>query len=462
VADVEFAPATGRFDAYDRRDIPQEDAEFTHVGPGTPCGEYFRRFWHPVSLSSNLRDLPVRVRVLGEDLVLFRDGHRRVGLLPLHCSHRGTSLEFGTVERRGIRCCYHGWLYDISGRVLETPGEPADSTLADRIHHGAYPTIEYRGLVFAYLGPPAERPAFPILDTFEMPGYRLRPNGSRHITSCNWLQLKENAMDPVHAVFLHGLEEARDRLNEHRPSVHPEKSLDDYFAAQEAYDADVASLRDHYRERVVEWRESPVGMVSIHTQRTDDFVYVRVGDFIPPNIHQFPPTWYRVVEEENFRPPTGIQWVVPVDDTHSSSFGFSFINESGPSAHDREDRLTPLRSADSIVRSYEDRQRAPGDYEAQESQRPIAVHRLEHLATTDAGVIMVRNLIRQGIRTVQRGAPLARSGSAQGTPIPTYGQITVLRAQRGATPEEERAILREAGRKVASGLRLDAMRARVS
>src|SRR5436309_6010888 len=101
---------TTRFGAYYHREVPAEDAELTHVGPGTPCGEYFRRFWHPVALSSSLKDLPVAVRVLEEDLVLFRDGHGRVGLLPMHCSHRGTSLEFGMVEREGLRCCYHGWL----------------------------------------------------------------------------------------------------------------------------------------------------------------------------------------------------------------------------------------------------------------------------------------------------------------------------------------------------------------
>lgn len=462
MAHVEISSTTGPFDAYDRRDVPEEDSDLTHVGPGSPCGEYFRRFWQPVSLSSSLKDLPVRVRILGEDLVLFRDGQGRVGLVPLHCSHRGTSLEFGMVERRGIRCCYHGWLYDVSGRVLETPGEPADSTLADRIHHGAYPTLEYRGLVFAYLGPPAERPEFPVFDTFEMPGYRLRPNGSRHISSCNWLQIKENSMDPAHAVFLHDLEGAREGLNEHRPSVHPEKSLEDYFAGQAAYDADVASWRDHFRERVVEWRESPVGMISIHTQRADDFVYVRVGDFIPPNIHQFPPTWYRVVGEERFRPPTGIQWAVPVDDTHTMTFGFTYVNADGPSAHDPADRLSPLRTSDSTVRTYEDRQRAPGDYEAQESQRPIAVHRLEHLASTDGGVIMVRNLIRQGIRTVQRGGHPPQPNSASGAPVPTYCQISVVPVERGSTAAEERTILRETGRKVASGRRLDAMRARLS
>src|SRR4051794_16544694 len=109
-AHMTIAPPADVFDAYYRRDVPPEDDELTHVGPGTPCGEYFRRFWQPVRLSSDVKDLPVSVRVLGEDLVLFRDGQGRVGLLPLHCSHRGTSLEFGTIERAGIRCCYHGWL----------------------------------------------------------------------------------------------------------------------------------------------------------------------------------------------------------------------------------------------------------------------------------------------------------------------------------------------------------------
>ena len=447
------------FDAYSRRDVPEEDQALTHVGPGTPGGEYLRRYWHPVSLSTNLKDLPVRVTILGEELVLFRDGQNRVGLLPLHCSHRGTSLEFATVERRGIRCCYHGWLYDVSGRVLETPGEPATSPLPDRIHHGAYPTREYQGLVFAYLGPPGEQPDFPILDTFAMPGYRLRPNGSRYVTACNWVQLKENAMDPAHAVFLHGLEGTRERLDAYRPSVYPERSLADYFDAQEEYDAELAALRDNYRERIVEWQESPVGMISIHTQRVDDLVYVRIADFIPPTMHQFPPTWYRVGGEEVFRAPTGIQWVVPVDDTHTVTFGFNFLREGGSSPREATDRAHTMRTSDSITRTYEERQRAPGDYEAQESQRPIAVHALEHLGTTDAGVIMARKLVRDGIRAVQRGeAPRQPRTDAVG-PIPTSCQITVRRVPPGRTSEEERTILRNTGREVALGRRLEAMQA---
>jgi len=131
-----------RYSGYHHRQVPQEDAELTHVGPDTPCGEYMRRFWQPVCYSDELKDLPLRVRILGEDLVAFRDGSGAVGLLELHCPHRGTSLEFGLVGAKGIRCCYHGWLFDADGTILETPGEPANSTLKDRLFHGAYPVHE--------------------------------------------------------------------------------------------------------------------------------------------------------------------------------------------------------------------------------------------------------------------------------------------------------------------------------
>src|SRR5271167_2677835 len=161
-----------RYGGYFHRDVPQEDAELTHVGSATPGGEYLRRFWQPVCFADDLNDLPLRVKMLGEDLVAFRDKSGAVGLLELHCTHRGTSLEFGLIGDQGIRCCYHGWLFGTDGTILETPGEPADSTLKDRLFHGAYPVHEYAGLVFAYMGPPGKQPDFPILDTYDLPGYR--------------------------------------------------------------------------------------------------------------------------------------------------------------------------------------------------------------------------------------------------------------------------------------------------
>src|ERR1041384_6256875 len=190
------------YGGYNHRDVPEEDKELTHVGPGTPGGEYLRRYWQPIALSEDLRDLPKKIRIMCEDLVLLRDGTGRTGLLALHCSHRGTSLEYGIVSERGIRCCYHGWLYDVDGKVLEIPGQPVQSTYQDRLFHPAYPTLEYQGMVFAYMGPPDKKPDFPIYDTFELPDYEIVPRKPNFLP-CNWVQNKENQMDPIHVSFLH-------------------------------------------------------------------------------------------------------------------------------------------------------------------------------------------------------------------------------------------------------------------
>ena len=246
------------YGAYHHRERPADDEELTRVGPGTPCGEYLRRFWQPVILSEELRDLPRRLRIMGEDLVAFRDRSGAVGLLELHCPHRGTSLEFGLIADKGIRCCYHGWLFDVDGTILETPGEPADSTLKDRLFHGAYPVREYQGLVFAYMGPPDKQPDFPIFDTYDLPGYRMVARAPT-LWECNWLQVKENSMDPAHLAFLHTL------------------------PGSQGFTDDLGALGEW------DWMETPAGMVYIDTRRQGDRVWVRVADFIPPNIHQFPP-----------------------------------------------------------------------------------------------------------------------------------------------------------------------------
>src|SRR4051812_43995484 len=127
-------------------------ADLARVGAGTPAGEWFRRYWLAVASAAELRDIPLAVKVLGEELALFRDGAGRPGLVGLHCPHRGTSLEYGDVEANGIRCPYHGWLYDISGQCLEQPAEP-DERFARKVKHLAYPVREQGGLFFAYLGP---------------------------------------------------------------------------------------------------------------------------------------------------------------------------------------------------------------------------------------------------------------------------------------------------------------------
>ena len=133
--------------------IPEPDPELTRVGPGTPCGELMRRYWQPVCLSADLKDVPKRVRILGEDLVAFRDGQGRAGVVFFRCSHRGTSLEYGRVEERGLRCCYHGWLYDVEGNILEMPLEPANNPFLKQIHTPLLSRARVRRLSLCLYGP---------------------------------------------------------------------------------------------------------------------------------------------------------------------------------------------------------------------------------------------------------------------------------------------------------------------
>ena len=151
-------------------------------------GELLRRFWQPVCLSEELRDLPKRIRILGEDLVAFRDRAGRVGVLDLHCAHRGASLEYGRIEEAGLRCCYHGWLFGADGRCLQQPGEPKTSRYKDEVIQPAYPVVEYGGLVFIYMGSPDKQPQFPLYDNLAQEGTVLSAyrNFSRGVVAeCN-------------------------------------------------------------------------------------------------------------------------------------------------------------------------------------------------------------------------------------------------------------------------------------
>ncbi|MFQ5916408.1 MAG: Rieske 2Fe-2S domain-containing protein [Candidatus Binatia bacterium] len=183
------------------RTTREKNELLTQVGRGTSMGELLRRYWWPVGISAHLKDRPTFIRVMGEDLVLFRDGRGRPGVLGAYCSHRRANLCLGDVEANGLRCRYHGWLYDVGGKVLETPGEPRDSQLKEGIRHLSYPVEELGGLVFTYLGP---QPA-PLVPRYDF----LVGEGEVYLTiqgfqDCNWLQCVENGLDPVHPSFTHG------------------------------------------------------------------------------------------------------------------------------------------------------------------------------------------------------------------------------------------------------------------
>lgn len=407
----------GRFAGYGNTDVPEHDAELTEVGPGTPCGEYMRRAWQPVAMTSEVGDLPRPIRVLGEDLVLFRDGAGRYGLLHRHCAHRGASLEFGIIQERGIRCCYHGWHYDIDGTILELPSEPADSPIARKVCQGAYPVIEFRGIVFAFLGPMDECPAFPVYDTMAEEGIDAVPFSLA--TPCNWLQVFENTQDPIHVIHLHA------------------RSSGVQFG--EASGAD----------QVIEYRETPLGMINIQTRHWGNHLWTRTTDTLLPNANQTGAIWEEAETSKYFQRVSMTRWMVPVDDTNTVTIGWRYyaphldplgLGDPGAVGKEAIDYMGQIPD-----RSVDARQRQPGDYEAQVSQRPIAVHALEHRATSDRGVAMLRRLVRDGIRSVARGERLRDQGPS---PVATYCQDTVHPAPEAV----DEALLGSFGTRVAEAV----------
>ena len=411
--------------AYHNRAVPEPDGELVRVGPGTPAGEYLRRFWQPVAHSHDLGDMPLAIRIMGEDLVVFRDGRGEIGLLQRHCSHRGTSLEYGKIEPRGLRCCYHGWLYDTDGTILETPAEPAHSKLKDRLCHGAYPVHEYEGLVFAYMGPPETMVPFPVLDTFELEGYVLGPGeplGLANVKPCNWLQVMDNVPDLVHEAFLHARHSGVQFLDEDGRPVEELKDVGE-----------------------TDYIETPNGMIVQETRRVKADVWCRTIEYIIPNIAQIPmtpafPPKYKDGEDTLCYLSFVTRWRVPMDDENTLEFAFVRLRP------DQENRYVtdpgPVVRSNYGGRPYEERQRWPGDFEAQVGQRPIARHALEHLGHTDRGVSMMRKMLREGIRAVAGGQdPRGLHRNLDG-PIPTYGNDTVMRVAPAPTAHADAALLR--------------------
>ncbi len=411
------------FQGYFKTGTEQEDAELTHIGPGTPCGEYMRRYWQPVAMSEELGELPLAVRLLGEDLVLYRDGSGNLGLLHRHCAHRGASLEYGIIAECGIICCYHGWHYANDGTLISAGSEAPDSPIHGRVVQGAYPVHEHNDIIFAYLGPPDAIPAFPVYDTEFMPDTERKTFSIT--TPCNWLQVYENTQDPIHVLHLH--------------------------ARSSGVQFGVASGVD----QIIEYQETPLGMMNIQTRHVGEHVWTRTTDSILPNGNQTGAIWEEAEEAKSMQRCSILRWMVPVDDTTTRTIGWRFFNKRlDPRGQDNPE-LVGKESIDFIgqtadERSYEEAQRQPGDYEAQVSQRPIAIHALENRASSDAGVARLRRLIRQNIRHLSAGHDPHRP-DFRGLPfISTYCQDTVVQWPGGEASTEDD--LRAHGRRVAKAV----------
>lgn len=389
------------FSGYYGADLPAENEELTHVHPGTPAGEYLRRYWHAISLSSELKDLPLLVRILGEDLVLFRDLSGTLGLLHRHCAHRQASLEYGKLEKQGIRCCYHGWLFDVDGTILETPGEPADSPAADKmrctVRQGAYPVREYKGLIFAYLGPPEKVPEFPIFDTFDIPGSEMVPYAADF--PCNWLQVTENGIDPVHSMFLHTL-------------VTGPQFAETWGVAGE-----------------VEYHHGTFATYCTIGRRVNDNIWVRVQEVILPNVTQSGAVLTMDGKTQKyFGRNTFFRWCLPVDNTNTRVLGWAnFGDRTDPHEMNTPENIERLEQGEVFGRPYEEVQRRPDDYAAMVGQGEIVSHKAEHKMSTDAGVVKYRQSVQRAIRELKDGHEPKQPTDGLAAPIPTHSGDIVLK-----------------------------------
>ena len=364
IQEVQRAPYTGYF----KREHPEPERYLTETGPGTPMGEYMRRFWQPVCLSAELDGLPKAIKILGEDLVAFRDKSGEVGVLNRYCCHRGTSLEYGIISNKGIRCCYHGWLFDVDGTILETPGEAPESKLKDNLFHGAYPVHEYHGMVHAYMGPPDLIPHFPKYDLFDVPGAKFAPFSVPYEN--NWLQTHENVIDPVHSVFLH------QRITEH--FVGPFSVLPQ-----------------------LTWEVTNDGGGLLYTaeRRLDEeTIWVRILHTLVPNDSFVPSTWDLGEPPLYYQRALYMRRLVPVDDDHCTFFGWRVHGDEFPGGDPSRNGPGTICMDGQMKRPETDHaeiQREPDDYQAQGTQWGGAtLHKAEHLGGTDVGIALLRRTYR--------------------------------------------------------------------
>jgi phenylpropionate dioxygenase-like ring-hydroxylating dioxygenase large terminal subunit len=333
-----------------------------------------RRYWQPIAISVQVNDLPQKVQILGEELILFRDKKGRAGLLYPRCMHRGTSLFYGRTEDEGLRCCYHGWLFDTEGRCLDQPCEPERGHHRDQARQPWYPVEERYGFVFAYLGPPAKKPVLPRYDVLEvlrpdqqfvhyLGGFGSTGDSSLEVVPNSWLHMNDNVMDPFHVHVLHstfsGVQFA--------PGFLVMPTVDFFYADHGVCYSAYRTLDDGRRMK-------------------------RISSWLMPNIMSVPDI------DMSEGPSSMISWIVPSDD---SSYRQAMVMKVPKSAGE----FPPIRFAGKTwgEMTEAEHQRTPGDYEAQAGQGIISLHSEEHLVNSDKGIIMQRRLLRQQCEAVAAG-----------------------------------------------------------
>jgi nitrite reductase/ring-hydroxylating ferredoxin subunit len=385
--------------------LSREDNErITQTGPRTAAGALLRRHWQPVALLEELNvTRPVKaVRALGQDFVLFRDQHGRIGLLDRDCPHRNADLAFGRLEDGGLRCLFHGWLFDTEGKCLETPGEPARSRACSTVRQRAYPVAVESGIVFAFLGEGAP-PAFPALDCFIAPDSHVF--AFKGFLDCNWLQALEVGLDPAHASFLHRFFEDEQTSNAYGKQ---------FRAASSDSELPMTTVLRQYPQPDITVERSDIGLRITALRRIDaEKTHVRVTNLLFPQAFVIPMSADMTIT----------QWHVPVDDTRCYWFAI-FTSFAAPVDQElmRRQRLELYTLPDYLPRlgrfndygfnSQEQQSRTytgmgedinVHDQWAVESQGRIQDRTREHLGLTDKAIVAFRRLLMTAINQVGAG-----------------------------------------------------------
>jgi phthalate 4,5-dioxygenase len=386
----------------------------THTDPGTPGGDLMRRYWQPAALSEELPagGAPLPVRIFGEDLVLFRDERGRPGLLGVHCSHRGADLSYGRLEDGGIRCIYHGWLYDVDGRCLEQPGEPEPTTgdrvgadadgsasplaaaprrFHERIKHPAYPCVERSGVVWTYMGP-GEPPLMPNYEFLTLPEEQVFAIKLFH--DCNWLQGNEGNIDLIHLSFLHH--------NSYRDLAGGNGTEPTHVTG--------GGAAPHQETVEAELTDYGLNVCKIRDMGTERHLYFCT--YMYPCAFAF--------SGETTNQGYSLNWHVPIDDTHHWKYTFvssrTHALDKERVRHGRLEMGADYRALRSRANRYQQDRTTMGEtytgiglvFQAQdmcavEGAGSIQDRSQEHLTANDAPVVISRKLLLKGIKDVAEG-----------------------------------------------------------
>ena len=355
----------------------EQNERLTQVGPGTPMGQLMRRYWHPIAGSSavNEENPTKEVRLLGEDLILYRDASGTLGLIEPGCPHRKASMAYGIPEQDGLRCCYHGWLFNEKGECVDQPSEPENSRFKDKVKMLAYPVQELGGLIFAYMGPqPA--PVLPKWDLLVWDGIR---DSFGVELPCNWLQCQENSLDPLHFQWLHRYYGGwvMDRKK-------PKEERDGFLSNTQARGAD---------HRRIAFEVTDYGIIKrrLVGDETEDDEFWRIGHpILFPNV-------LRVVSNMQFR--------VPIDDTHTLHLVMNW--RARKDDEPQQDLLQVPYEEKSAW--WPDGKRFRDDYvlgqdqTAWAAQGPVSDRVTERLGVSDVGIILFRKLLEEQMKVVEDG-----------------------------------------------------------